>query len=576
MDLEDIDVCLAQRGLKNPRLDILKPNANLYDALLLQPKGEIEATVRHIRGSSDGYDEKFEKFIHLSSNKNVSLTITPEYSCPWSLIERIILEGLLPGEESLWILGCQSITKQDLLNIKKNSTVEVIFEKDVFKSTANFLNPVCYLFRTRDNSNKLKGVLLIQFKNTPAGNFLDYLERDNIILGNKVYVLKNDSRSIRLATFICSDLLDFDATDFSDYHYYPFIFVHLQLNDNPRHQAIREYRRYFFKDKDGKKEVICLNWAKGTKISSAKEISFSGSALYIKTNDLRQDDNAVNNNHMGGLYYTYWSDKYSHNYYFNCHEGVYYFKNTKVCQSLSNPARSMRTGPEARKVYHWNNSSNNWESSTPDDGLTDLCTGLDCDVPSLINKDLSPLEKERLLTLSCGKIYSQNDNKSNWYDLKKLHFFKVDDYEIIKRITFAHDDTDEAIDHRDEVIVRFSDLNRSVIGNPDNFPDCIKDLRGNSRIGYFSGKSNAGYNCNLFPVDGGQRNAPATVAFLGPSTKRIAKEMFDRIESWIDPYLARRLVIWYQRDGNIHPEFRKRKPKVEDVYVPRNSINREE
>lgn len=577
MNLEAIDLQLTSRNLRNPQLDILKPDANLYDFLLLQPKGEIEVTDQYIRGGSDAYDEKFTKFIDLARSKNVKLAITPEYSCPWSLIEKVISEDFFPTENSLWILGCQSITKDDLRKISQNSPVEVIFEEDVLNSTGNFLNPVCYLFKTRSNSNNLKRVLVIQFKVNPMGNLQDYLERNNIIRGNKVYVLKNDPDSVNLATFICSDLLDFNEDTFTGYKNLPCIFIHLQLNNNPRHQDIREYRRRFFDKKDGNKEVICLNWAKGTKITSAQEISFSGSALYIKTDEVNQDDNIVNNNHTRGLYYTYWSNRYSHNYYLNCDEGVYYCKGTKVCQRSSAPSRSKRTGPEAMEVYNWNNSSNNWVLVIPDDGLIGLCGELNCDAPSLINNDLSPLEKERLLTLSCGKISGQSDGKSNWHDLKQLDFFKVTDSEIIKRITFTHDDATEAKGHRNEVVFRFSELNKTVIKNPTNFPDCVKDLRDNSHIGYFSEDNTIKYNCNLFPVNGGSRNAPATVAFLGSSTEKIARKMFDSIASWIGTYLIKRLVIWYRKDdGNIYSECIKRKPKVEDVYMARNSINRDE
>lgn len=577
MNLEAIDVCLTERNLKNPQLDVLKPDANFYDALLLQPKGEIEATDRYIKGSSDAYEEKFQKFIGISTRKNVKLAITPEYSCPWSLIEKIVSEDLFPGENSLWVLGCQSITKDDLRNIPKNSTVEVIFEKDVFNSAGNFLDPVCYLFKTRDNSNKLRRVLLIQFKTIPMGNLQNFLERDNIIQGSKVYVLRNGPNSINLATFICSDLLDFNEGIFDDYVYLPCVFIHLQLTDHPRHQDIREYRSCFFKKKDGNKEVICLNWAKGTRIATAREISFSGSALYVKTDELRRNDNIVNKNHMRGLYYTYWSNRYSHNYYLNCYEGVYYFKSTKACQVLSSASRSKRTGPEAKEVYNWNNSLNDWELSTPDDGLTGLCDELNCNVPSLINNDLSPLEKERLLTLSCGKISGKRDGKGNWHDLKQLEFFKVNDSEIIRRITFAHDDAPEAEEYRNEIVLRFSELNRTIIRNPGNLPDCVKDLRDNSHIGYFSRENTIKYNCNLFPVNGGSRNAPATVAFLGRSTEKIAEKTFNRIADWIGEYFIRRLVIWYQKDDEkIYSEYWNREPKVEDVYMRRNSINREE
>ena len=322
-----------------------------------------------------------------------------------------------------------------------------------------------------------------------------------------------------------------------------------------------------------------MNWAKGTRIPSAEEISFSGSALYIKTDEINQDDNIVNNNHARGLYYTYWSNRYSHNYYLNCEEGVYYFKSTKVCQRLSASSRSKRTGPEAMEVYGWNYSSDDWALliPTPDDGFNSLCGELNCDEPCLINQDLSPLEKERLLTLSCGKISDQRDGKNNWHDLKQLDFLKVADDEIIKRITFAHDNDTEARDHRNKIVLRFSELSKAIIKNPANFPDCVKDLQNNSHLGYFSNDSTIKYNCNLFPRNDDSRNAPATVVFLGNSTEKIARKMFDYIASWIGMYLIKRLIIWYRKDdGNVYSECIKKKPKVEDVYIPGNTINRDE
>ena len=65
------------------------------------------------------------------------------------------------------------------------------------------------------------------------GNLHDFLERNNLIRGSKIYVLRNDATSINLATFICSDLLDFNERDFDNYIYLPCIFIHLQLNNDP-------------------------------------------------------------------------------------------------------------------------------------------------------------------------------------------------------------------------------------------------------------------------------------------------------------------------------------------------------
>ena len=229
MTFELVETLLANKNLRNPQLEILKTDANLYDTLIIQPKGEIEATDQHVKGASDGYDEKFRKFINLARSKNVNLAITPEYSCPWNLIEEIIRDNLLPNENNLWVIGCQSITKENLRSISQNTSIDVIFDEDVLRATGNFLNSACYFFKTRNNTGVLRDVLLIQFKVSAMGNLHDFLERNNLIRGSKIYVLRNDATSINLATFICSDLLDFNERDFDNYIYLPCIFIHFTV-----------------------------------------------------------------------------------------------------------------------------------------------------------------------------------------------------------------------------------------------------------------------------------------------------------------------------------------------------------
>ena len=143
-------------------------------------------------------------------------------------------------------------------------------------------------------------------------------------------------------------------------------------------------------------------------------------------------------------------------------------------------------------------------------------------------------------------------------------------------MTFAHDDARESKNHRDDIILSFLELNQTVIRNPNNFPDCIRDLQNNPCIGYFSNDSDAKYNCNIFEESNGSKKSPATVAFLGSSTERNARKIFDYIASWIGEYLIKRLVIWYRKhDGNIYFECIKKKPEVADVYMPGNAINKD-
>jgi len=490
-----IDNLLQPRNLRNPTLRALEINQTLYHLLILQPRGEITATANGVSANAvSNLTEKCREFIELASQKSAELAIIPEYACPKAVINEIVESNLLPAEGNLWIISCESLTKSELNNIVARNTIEWLFEQDILNKPGNFLNAVFLFFKTRDNNGILKDVGLIQFKTSPS---TDLLERDNMICGSNVYILRNNRGSVHLITYICSDVLLFNEAEFGpniEYIHLPLLIVHVQLNSQPRHLDIQRHRKFFLEPRSDTKEIICLNWARQTRIN-ASVIEFGGSALYTKSGQLDNSDQRVTNNHKQGLYYTFWETRYAHSYYFNNDETVYYFQNTKVSQLAAAPAAVNRTGPEVLEAYFWNSSQNRWNLVEPNDGLVDLCSQNNYLLPIMTGGTLNPVEKERIAVLSSGRI--KKPKSKEWHNIQELGFFMIQDEEIIRRVTFVQDPDPDAVAHRIEIYGRLSTLINRILNDSVNFPRCIRDLFNNSQIGYIlqqDGKYDYDYN----------------------------------------------------------------------------------
>ena len=211
MNFELTNNILNEKGLLGPTLEVLNLDANLYSTLLFQPVNAIEYTDQYIRNADrDLASQKFNGFFDISIENNVELAITPEYSCPWSVMEELIAENRLPQESKLWIVGCESIQPQQLRDIiNHHDEIVWIYDEEMVQQNLNsnhFFDPVCYLFKTREQeTNELISIAIVQFKTHFMGG--TPWERDNYIAGQSIYVLENHNQSSRLVTFICSDTL---------------------------------------------------------------------------------------------------------------------------------------------------------------------------------------------------------------------------------------------------------------------------------------------------------------------------------------------------------------------------------
>ena len=310
MDFVLINEIFNQRGLKKPTLEVLDLDGNLYTSLLFQPVDKIEYSDDYIRiADTELAKQKLSSFFELAIESNVELAITPEYSCPWSVIECLIEEDKLPRESKLWVIGCESIHSQELSDIINNhdEIIWVYDEERVQEYLANnhlFFDPVCYLLKTRTHEgNELKTIAIVQFKTQFMGGIV--WERDNCIKGRQIYVLENQNLSSKLFTLICSDALHNDFNIQAgmpqgppDFAIDPYLIIHIQLNHAPFNIDFRRYRGDIYNRDPGNKEVICLNWGRGVKMNDDPNSSnYGGSAIFTKSEKLDLGDERINNNH---------------------------------------------------------------------------------------------------------------------------------------------------------------------------------------------------------------------------------------------------------------------------------------
>ena len=101
-------------------LEVLKRDTQRYSSFLYQHKGVFFAD--NTRIGNNNREEAKTKFINIlakAKEKNISLVLSPEYSCPKSVINEIIANpDLQPSQEKLWALGGESLNKEDLKYFK--------------------------------------------------------------------------------------------------------------------------------------------------------------------------------------------------------------------------------------------------------------------------------------------------------------------------------------------------------------------------------------------------------------------------------------------------------------------------
>jgi hypothetical protein len=122
---------LANLGLKPPDLEMLQPTAASYTCLLLQPSGPIYASEQRIGGLNQVLNEvKALEFLRLAKDRGAGLAVAPEYFVPWTSLRKLLAERTVPGVGSLWVLGFESITLENLVALQADlkDVCDVVYE----------------------------------------------------------------------------------------------------------------------------------------------------------------------------------------------------------------------------------------------------------------------------------------------------------------------------------------------------------------------------------------------------------------------------------------------------------------
>ncbi|RPH48998.1 MAG: hypothetical protein EHM85_15370 [Desulfobacteraceae bacterium] len=568
MEIRPLSVVASEHRFAMPILPFLRSDCRTFEALVLQPCGQIRATQNGI-GNCECQQtvDKYTSFLSYAKRIDVDLTVTPEYSCPWQVLLSVVAdETNLPNEGKLWVLGCESITKQALIELPTHNHIRWVFDESVLSQDKSFLDPLCYVFKTTDQAKKPLYIALIQFKTIEMADHIGYLERDHLIKGRYIYKIESNEHSNGLCTLICSDVLNVDDRIIRELINTPTQLLHIQLNPEPRDPQFAGYRRSSLEYKSDAVEILTLNWAKGTSIEEPyQNVDFTkawGTAVYSKSIEVHLDNTRVAHNHHNGLFMCHWHERKTWAYYFDHNEAMFRLRLTPVSQRLAPGQLARRTGPEVLEVYSWANVL--WSAATPTQtsAFRRVCDTYG--VPNLsimLDNMLDVVNIERLLTLSLG-----NACCNQWHDVRRLHHFKIDDNEIIRRITCAIDCSDQALATRNICLINYQILTVEILGNPQaHLPDNLSDLRQSVQIAYREDSP----NCNLYAPD--MRGA-ATGVYLGPyPDDNLPRQKYDAVSSCLTDSEKRRLVVWFKRNDEYERVSFERRPQITDIFNQSNT-----
>lgn len=577
MEFKFIDTVIENIALN---LEVLEKDTNNYTMLLFQHKGVFSVNNDKFGNETD-CSAKFSAFIELAKAKNVSLALTPEYSCPWNSVVQVVQnQDKWPNNSKLWALCCESITPDEIRAFKQayaNANVLIHFDEEVLNHGGGvLLDPVCYVFKAQVNKVE-KLIVLVQFKTQHMGVWETTLERDKYIWGNEVYVLRNTLISIYLFSNICSEAANFSVTNELqrqlDHRWdeQPYIILNPQMNPEPTHEYFRDFRKTMLRYQH--KDVISLNWAGKTGLSGRDEplVPLSKSSLVLKTTEIDYDNlERFVRNHQKGLYYVNRKAN-NHAYYLNPFEEVFLIANLKPASSGIPGTLSRRTGPEVRNLFKWNNENEVFtEFEQVDDGFINFLQGLNCNNATFLNGQISFIDKERLVNLSCGLASVKNDDR-RWYRLDKLETFVQDENETVNRLTYVHDESSEEI--RRCYIDHIDCLNHVIIPDKTLFPENLEAFKGNCSEVMFFNDGGYNYKYNLITTDGKNR---ATVAYIGRKDEGSALKTLRQMQSLFEKedQSKKLVVVWYKENAtDIKPACEQLPPSVnDDSTVDPNSI----
>lgn len=538
----------------------LQRNSQRYSTLLYQHEGILSADQNKI-GNASSVVSQFNAFFAKAKEKNADLALTPEYSCPWEIISSIIsTPAEWPNEGKLWVIGCESITIESIKQIKTDFNRDnsiVYYDESVHNGTQRYLDPLIYLFQA-ENSNVSKLVVLIQFKTHHMGVWSGGdVERNNLIQGRDIYIIRNSINSIYFMSLICSEALNFSSEldqqkkQDIDWEDKPYLIFNPQLNPEPTHADFIAFRKYVFQSND--KEVISLNWQINSKIGNTPMLrhNCSRSGLYVKSNEINLSDRIrIINNHKKGLYY-FNNKKNRHTYLLSSASHCFLIEMPPVKISNAQQAQIRRDGPEIIETFSFNDLKNSLVSiDNVNDEHINYINSTGCENQFLLNPNKCVLEKERLVCISTGAV--NGDTGFNWWKIENItSIIMEDNHEINGRITVARNSSTDSIDRKTKFIDAVNEL-KTILDGKVSFPDSISDLKDENLIlSYYNDSHEDNFRYNITTTEGERKIA--TIAYVGSLPDPIIDQVYSNLRELFDNRNKdiERVVVFYKRGTNI-------------------------
>ena len=542
---------LHEHDLVSPELEVLKPNNQNYSCALLQPSGPIYADNMRIGHFNRPESElRCKAFLETASSKNMELVIAPEYCIPWNTLQEIANGTVFPAPGRLWVLGCESTTIPELESFKGATTTNCKTIHEVLPDQGNYTDPLAYCFQTQDSLGNWHRIILLQFKTTASRDEL-FLENENLKCGSVIYQFQNQDSPLNLASIICSDSFGITNPPILSKLSDRSILIHIQLNPKPRQADYRAYRAQIFgQDSELTNcDIICLNWAQDIKHYDAsggepsKWNNIAGSAWYLPKNRCTTLDQNVLRNHEKGLYYCYMEER-RHALFFHYNEAVFQLSVSKPVTAGYGVVAN-KQGPLMTVRWLWDDTIKTWQvcNKPADSGLKESLEA-DIGVKAALSDfatSADALAVERALVLLCGT--AKNDEQ--WFRVDELDSCRIAHDEIVRRVTFAGDNSEPAALFRHNRLQQASILG-NLLTNHTDWPPQVKDIQG-ARIEWSATDPN--YNSYKNGVD------PAVIVYLGehPPSETVEKtrdKFLHMLKRDGRPYW-RRLAVCFRMHGNL-------------------------
>jgi hypothetical protein len=455
--------------LEHPGLQVCLSDTTPVQVLQWQCKGEPTADIqRGVYSGSSAHLQKAESFVHLAKETRADLVVTPEYSFPDEMLNKIVHEpALWPAKGALWCLGMEGYSLQQFGNKMDEweSTGHTLVIRDAFTrlSKRNFVDVLVYLFLIDDETL----CILPQFKTVPMSEVWNDYEVPGLCKGEIIYIFDLSGHKAdqnRFLSLICSDALSVNPQEFLDKTQGKNLTIfHAQLNLNPRHPGFRTFRNELFDRNAGRDiRLITLNWATGTVIDGI-QFNKPWSAFYKKSTDgtVAKKDLRVKNLNKGTFYALH---KHTEIWYCHRSEHCKRFDINKGFELGVSHVLTAHNEPITQSCYGFDETLQQWMSApcTPPYSIQDLVDshGEDYDFP----------------------LYADPHDCDAFFGLCFGHFLegelKADDDELVTRMMFGSDS--EADTKRRSKAGQYKRL--ITLLQRQRFPQEFKELENNHRL----------------------------------------------------------------------------------------------